>query len=86
MPYVRVRCPSCGWDRPPKALGLAEDGFFEPDARVHELSLRIDHIGGRGRLRVERAPLPLAFAIGLRDMLRAALAHIEAEIREAEGG
>lgn len=48
-----------------------------------ELSLRVDHIGGRGKLRVERLPLPLPFAIGIRDMLRARLAQVEEELAAA---
>jgi hypothetical protein len=75
----------CGWDRKLGALGLTDDGCFEP-VHANELSLRLDHIGGRGRLRVERLPLPLPFAIGMRDALRAALARVEAEIAAATGG
>jgi hypothetical protein len=79
-----VCCPGCGRGQPPARLGLSTGGRFDPDtAAPNELSLRIDHIGGRGMLRVERQPLPLPFAIGIRDMLRARLERVEAELAAA---
>ena len=79
---ISVRCPSCGWDRRPAGLALGPDGQFL-DNKPTELSMRIDHIGGRGKLRVERLPLPLPFALGLRDMLLRRLEQVEAELRAA---
>lgn len=81
--YRRVSCVACGYDVKPARLGLSEDGQFDSDAAPREMNLRIDHIGGRGMLRVERVPLPANIAIGLRDMLRARLAQVEAELAAA---
>ena len=64
---------------------MTEAGERRP-LRPFEPSMRLDHIGGRGRLRVERVPLPLHLARGLRENLRAALARLDAEIEAAEGG
>lgn len=79
---VKLRCPGCGRDCLPSRFRLTDEGAYE--GGVHELSLRVDHIGGRGRLRVDRQPLPLNMARGLRDLLRAALENIDAEIAQAE--
>lgn len=82
---MRIRCPTCGFDNKPHRLGLDSEGDYRPgDAEPHQLSLRVDTIGGRGRLQVERQPLPLRSAYGVRDALRAALERVEAEIAEAE--
>lgn len=79
-----VCCPGCGRAQKPERLGLNTIGAFDTDiAAPNELGLRIDHIGGRGKLRVERQPLPVAIAIGLRDMLRARLEQVEAELAAA---
>jgi hypothetical protein len=64
-----------------------DTGAYDPaEAPQHALGLRLDHYGGRGKLRVDRVPLPMPFAIGMRDALRAALARVEAEIAAATGG
>ena len=78
-----LRCV-CGWNRPPKALGIQADGTFKP-VYPFTTSLRVDTIGGRGRLTVERIPMPLYIAQGLRAALRAALEQVEADIVEAGG-
>jgi hypothetical protein len=76
----------CGWDQPPQRLGLGSAGAYDPAAApAHGLSLRRTTIGGRGRCAVERRPLPLPFAYGMRDALKAALARVNAEIAEAGG-
>jgi hypothetical protein len=80
----RIRCPACGFDRKLAAFGITLEGVFDAaNAQPNELSLRVDHIGGRGRLRVERHPLPVHLAIGLRAALRARLAQIDAELAAA---
>ena len=82
--HETLRCPCCGYDRPLRLLGLAADGHFDVEnAYPNELSLRRDHIGGRGRLRVERVDVPLHYALGLRQMLRYRLARVEEELRAA---
>lgn len=82
--YERLRCSGCGKDRTPAELGLAADGHFDSaNAYPNELSMRRDHIGGRGRLRVERVDAPLHYALGIREMLRYRLARVEEELRAA---
>lgn len=77
----------CGYDVKPGRIGLTEGGDYDPEqAPQHELELRVDDIGGRGHLTVEKQALPLPFALGMRDALKAALARVEAEIAEATGG
>lgn len=84
--YVRLRCTLCGHDRPQAAFGLDTKGAYDPDSGFDtEMSLRIDTIGGRGRLTVERQPVPLAIAYGILDALKAAVARVEADILEADG-
>ena len=81
-----VHCVGCGYDVKPQRLGLLESGAYDPEmAPAHPLALRLDHFGGRGRLHVEKLPLPLPFAYGMRDALKAALARVNAEIAEAGG-
>lgn len=77
-----VSCVVCGYDVKPSRLGLRDDGSFV-SVVPREMSLRIDHFGGRGRITVERVPLPVNIAIGLRDMLRARLEQVEAELAAA---
>jgi len=79
----RVSCVVCGYDVKPARLGLREDGSFDPEAAPREMNMRIDHIGGRGMLRVERVPLPVHMALGLRAMLQARLDQIDAELAAA---
>jgi hypothetical protein len=81
---ISLRCVLCGTDRSRRFFGLTEDGAYEPE-RLHEMSLRVTNIGGRGRCTVERGPLPLNLAFGLRAALKAALARVEADIVEATG-
>lgn len=77
----------CGYDVRLQRLGLTEAGDYDAaNAPQHELSVRLDTFGGRNSLTVERQPLPLPYAIGMRDALRAALARVEAEIDAVEGG
>ena len=81
---VFVRCPGCGVDRRPHMLGLAADGHFdEATALPNELSERTNTYRGRARIDVERHAVPLATALGLRDMLRYRLARVEEELRAA---
>jgi hypothetical protein len=81
----RLRCPACGLVRSAKHFGINDDGEFDPELAVHhDLVLRIDTIGGRGRLAVEYQPLPLPLARALRDAIAAALARLDAEITAAE--
>jgi hypothetical protein len=81
-----LRCAACGYDVRLHRLGLTEEGAYDAAcAPQHELSVRIDTFGGRNSLTVERQPLPLPYAIGMRDALRAALARVEAEIAAASG-
>lgn len=85
--HQTIHCVACGWDVRPDRLGLTDTGAYDPaEAPQHALNVRLTHIGGRGRIRVERVPLPMPFAIGMRDALRAALARVEAEIAAATGG
>ena len=79
-----IRCVLCGLEHKAARFGLTREGQFSPAAApTNELSLRLTTIGGRGRCAVERYPLPLPFALGLRDMLKYRLAQVEAEIRAA---
>lgn len=79
-----VCCPGCGRAQRPARLGLNATGAFDTYiAAPNELSLRIDHIGGRGKLWVERQACPIPIAIGLRDMLRARLQQVEEELAAA---
>ncbi len=81
-----VHCTLCGFDVKPQRLGLTEAGVFDNEsAPAHGLAMRVDHFGGRGRLRVTKEPLPIPFAYGIRDALKAALARVNAEIAEAGG-
>jgi hypothetical protein len=81
-----VRCVLCGHTVQPERLGLDAGGAYDGENAIqHTLQQRVDHIGGRGRLRVEALPLTMPFALGMREALRAALARVEAEIREAGG-
>lgn len=82
---VQLRCVLCGTDRSPRYFGLDEEGEYAGAAAPHEMSLRVNHFGGRARITVDRAPLPLNLAVGLRDALKAALARVEADIVEATG-
>lgn len=83
---TKLRCVLCGLDRRPAQLGLAEDGSYDAaTALPNEMTLRIDTIGGRGRLSVDRQPVPLPTAYGLRSALQAALARVEADIVAAGG-
>lgn len=76
----------CGHAVKPERIGLVETGAYDHAlAPAHILQLRLDHLGGRGMLRVEMVPLPLPFAYGMRDALKAALARVNAEIAEAGG-
>jgi hypothetical protein len=79
-----IHCLACGHDVKPATLGLSETGVYER-AEVHPLELRRRHFGGRARIVCERLPLPLPFAYGMRDALKAALARVNAEIAEAGG-
>lgn len=82
--FIRMRCPACGADRRPTNFGLTPSGAFDSStAYPNELCLRIDTIGGRGRLCVERTAAPVALALGMREMLRFRLAQVEAELRAA---
>lgn len=84
--HVTLRCTLCGIDRKPSAFGLDDEGAYDPDnAHENEMSLRIDTIGGRGCLTVERQPVPLATAYGILDALKAAVARVEADIVDAGG-
>lgn len=74
----------CGRDHSPKTFGLTPEGAYdEANAFPNELSLRISHFGGRGKLYVERLPLPLPFALGMRAALRAALDRVDADLAAA---
>ena len=82
-----IHCVACGYDGRPDRFGLTDTGTYNPtEAPQHELGLRLDQFLGRGRIKVERQPCPMPFALGMRDALRAALARVEAEIAAATGG
>lgn len=67
-----------------RRFGINDDGEFDPETfHHHDLVLRIDTIGGRGRLEVEHQPLPLPLAHALRAALVEALARLDAEITSA---
>ncbi len=81
---TRIRCTLCGVTVSPARLGLdAETGAFSGE--VHEPGSDVYVFGGRGRITHIPQPLPMHFALGLRDALRAALARVEEEIAEAGG-
>lgn len=75
----------CGHTRPPGAFGLNSDGSYDLHAKPPKLVLHAFHFGGRARITVEHLPVPLNYAYGLRDALKAALAVVESEIAEAGG-
>lgn len=78
---VTLRCPGCGFDRKPGVFGLAEDGSFDAEnAQPNELCMRVRKFGGRARLECTTLPAPRHFALGLRAMLKARLAQVEAEL------
>lgn len=80
----RVRCTLCGVTQNPMRLGLdAETGAFSGE--VHEPGIDVYTFGGRGRIQHQPQPLPMHFALGLRDALRAALERVEEDIVEAGG-
>lgn len=79
---IQVPCPGCGFNRTLRYLGITEDGRFR-DGEPRELQVHIHHFKGRGRISIERQPLPANIAIGLRNMLRARLAQVEAELAAA---
>lgn len=84
--HVSLRCVLCGHDRPAKAFGLAESGAYDAaNAFPNEMTVRLTHLRGRGCIQVERHPVPLPTAYGLRDALRAALGRVEADIVAAGG-
>ena len=60
-------------------------GAYDPNIAAHDMTLRIDHFLGRGRITVERGPVPMNYAYGLRSALQAALARVEADIVEGGG-
>jgi hypothetical protein len=65
-------------------MGLAPNGRFDAaHAQPNEMTVRRDHIGGRGKLRVEFVDMPLPTALGVREMLRYRLAQVENELRAA---
>lgn len=81
---VYVSCPACGRAQRPSRFGLDDAGRFDAEtAPANESGLRIDHIGGRAQLRVERQALPVHFALGLREMLKARLAQLDQELADA---
>jgi hypothetical protein len=80
--YYQVPCPGCGYDRTIARLGLKPDGTFIAADRW-TIEIRARTYGGRGRLVCEHRDLPLPLALGLRDMLRARLTQIEAELAAA---
>lgn len=81
-----VHCVLCGFDVRPDRLGLSPAGAYDLiEAPNHSLELRRRLYGGRARITVEKLPLPLPFAYGMRDALKAALARVNVEIAEAGG-
>ena len=81
-----VHCVLCGFDVRPDRLGLSAAGAYDLiEGTPHPLELRRRTYGGRARIPVEKLPLPLPFAYGMRDALKAALARVNAEIAEAGG-
>lgn len=83
---VTVHCTLCGYDVQLQRLGLTKDGAYDSaEAPQHLLSQRVDTFGGRANIKTDREPLPMPFALGIRDALKAALARVEAEIVEGGG-
>jgi hypothetical protein len=84
---VKLYCAGCGSPRSLSRFGINEDFEFDAAQRpAYELRLRIDEIGGRGRLVVDREPMPLPAARALRASMAEALAQLDAEIEGAEAG
>lgn len=81
---VTLRCPCCAYDHKPEKLGLAPDGHFDAEnARPNELAMLVRQFGGRGRIACTVVAVPRHYALGIREMLRARLARVEQELREA---
>jgi hypothetical protein len=82
---TRLRCPACGTPRNPAVFGIdGSDMSFVEDAG-HEAQVSIQTIGGRGRCSWAHFDAPLEVSVALCKSLRAALARLEAEVREAGG-
>ena len=79
--HLQVPCPGCGFDRTLPRLSLTPAGKF--NASDWLLELRVRTYGGRGKLVCQHRDLPVEIALGLRDMLQARLAQVEAELRAA---
>ena len=80
----RVHCVLCGYDVRPKRIGLAADGSYDSEAAVlHDMGVRVDTIGGRGRLTVERKPVTIPIAVGLLAAIDAARARVVADLQAA---
>jgi hypothetical protein len=82
---IRLGCPVCGTSRPGRMFALRPDGAYDAEARPPRFEQYLYTSGGRGRMSVEKAPIPLPFAYGLRDALRTALMQLEQEIVDAGG-
>jgi len=81
---TQFRCMLCGVPRWPSMLRLdADTGAFIGPA--HEPHAIVFTYGGRNSLSTAQHPLPMEFALGIRDALRAALERIEGDIVEAGG-
>ncbi len=80
-----IRCPCCGVSRAPKHFGITEDGEFDPDLRPdHVIEQLTREFHGGGHIDVERGPLSLEQAHGLRESLQAALDSLDAAIEDAD--
>ena len=80
----KLHCVLCGYDVRPQRIGLSADGSYDPEAAVqHDMGIRVDTIGGRGRLTVERKPVTIPAAIGLLAAIDAARARVVADLQAA---
>ncbi len=80
----RVCCPSCGYHAKLSRFGLTPAGVYDSaEAVPHDMTMRIDHFEGRGRIRVEYRPVTVPVALGLLAAIDAARARVVADLQAA---